>query len=62
MVTPPEDFITSQSVTIDDVDGKWVVTVVETDGSSEREFAVEAFARSFAEGQRYRLGLAQAAE
>lgn len=60
MVTPPDDLFTSQSVSIEQVDGKWVVTIIEEHGAYEREFVVEAFARSFAEGQRYRLGLMSA--
>ena len=60
MLVAPEDSLTSQSVSVHKVDGKWVVTIIEDDCASEREFAVEAFARSFAEGQRYRLGLAPA--
>lgn len=60
MVTPPDDPLLPRSVSVLHIDGKWVVTIMEHNGNSEREFAVEAFARSFAEGQRYRLGLASA--
>jgi len=60
MVTLLEDPLTQQSVSVDSIGGKWVVTIIEPDGNSKREFAVEAFARSFADGQRYRLGLAPA--
>ena len=60
MLTPHEGCMPLRSVTVDNVDGKWVVTIIESDGRSEREFAIETFARSFAEGQRHRLGLTQA--
>lgn len=45
------------SVSVDNVDGQWIVTIIESEGRSRREFAVESFARSFADGQRRRLGL-----
>ena len=59
MVTPSEDSLLSRSVSVDPIEGKWVVTIIESGDSHEREFEIEAFAHSFAEGQRYRLGLAQ---
>lgn len=58
MVTPSEDNLLSRSVSVDTVDGKWVVTIIESGDSYEREFEIEAFANSFAEGQRHRLGIA----
>jgi len=57
MVTPSEDNMPSRSVSVDTVDGKWVVTVIEGGDSYERDFEIEAFAQSFAEGQRHRLEL-----
>jgi hypothetical protein len=53
----PEDQTPPRSVSIDIADGKWVVTIVENFDRLELEFEVESFARSFADGQRYRLGL-----
>ena len=38
--------------------GEWFVRVVEEDQELTRSFELEAFALSFAEGQRRRLGLA----
>jgi len=58
MATPSEDYLLSHSVSVDPIDGKWVVTIIESGDSYEREFEIEAFAQSFAEGQRHRLGLA----
>ena len=62
MVTPFQDNMRSRSVSVDAVDGKWVVTIVESGDSHEREFEIEAFALSFAEGQRHRLGLTPSEE
>lgn len=57
MVTPSENNMLSRSVSVDPIDGKWIVTIIESGDSHKREFEVEAFAHSFAEGQRHRLGL-----
>jgi hypothetical protein len=62
MDTPDKDSKISHSVSVDSVDGKWVVTIVDSGESHVREFEIEAFALSFAEGQRHRLGLAQPGE
>ena len=59
MFTPSQDNLLSHSVSVDSIDGKWVVTIIESGDSHKREFEIEAFAQSFAEGQRYRLGLAR---
>lgn len=58
MTAPSEDHILSRSVSVDAIDGKWIVTIVESGDSSEREFEIESFAHSYADGQRFRLGLA----
>lgn len=60
MLNSSDDNMISRSVSVDAIDGKWVVTIVESGDSSEREFEIEAFARSYADGQRYRLGLGHA--
>lgn len=57
MASPSKDSVLSRSVSVDVIDGKWVVTIIEGGDSHERAFEVEAFAQSFAEGQRHRLGL-----
>ena len=58
MVAPSEDLPQSRSVAIDTVNGKWIVTIIENLDTSTHDFEIESFARSFADGQRYRLGLA----
>ncbi|MGV3551126.1 hypothetical protein [Rhizobium sp.] len=57
MATPSQDHIDSRSVTVDVIDGKWVVTILENFDTSVHDFEIESFARSFADGQRFRLGL-----
>lgn len=58
MMTPSEENLSSRSVSVDAIDGKWIVTIIESGDSHEREFEIESFAQSFAEGQRHRLGIA----
>ena len=58
----PENNMSCQSVSVASMGRRWVVTVIDVEGRSKREFAVENFARSFADGQRLRLGLIQARE
>ncbi len=57
MVSSSQDRCPHRFVTVDKVDGKWVVTIVEDEARAERSFDFEAFARSYADGQRHRLGL-----
>ncbi|KQV43578.1 MULTISPECIES: hypothetical protein [unclassified Rhizobium] len=46
------------SISIIASDGKWLVRVVESDGvAGEREFGIEEHARSYAAGQKVRLGI-----
>lgn len=45
------------AVTVDEIDGKWRVTIVHKGIVESREFAVESFARNFAAGQSKRLKL-----
>jgi hypothetical protein len=40
----------------------WAVTIVERASVNTRTFLIEAYARSFADGQRVRLGIKMAAE
>ena len=58
MYNPPEDRSVSTSVSVESVDGKWVVTIVDNIDRLERAFEIESFAHSFADGQRCRLGIA----
>lgn len=57
MVAPPEDLPQSRSVSVDAIEGKWVVTILENFDTSTHDFEIESFAHSFADGQRYRLGI-----
>ncbi len=45
------------AVTVDEIDGKWRVTVVDKGILQSAEFAIESFARNYAAGQRKRLRL-----
>lgn len=58
MYNPPEDRSPARSVSVDSIDGKWVVTILDNFDTSVHDFEIESFARSFADGQRFRLGLA----
>jgi hypothetical protein len=53
------DCIPKPLVMIEQADGEWVVKVFEDGAVRKESFVLEAFARSFAEGQRIRLGLAK---
>jgi len=44
-------------VSIEHIDGRWAVQIVENGEITQRLFEEEQFARSFAAGQRLRLGL-----
>jgi hypothetical protein len=48
----------TNGITIEQIDGKWAVQVVEDGVAIQQLFETEEFAMNFAEGQRLRLGLA----
>lgn len=48
---------TVTAVAVEPVEGTWVVRITEGGVTQQREFEVADHARSFAEGQRIRLGL-----
>jgi hypothetical protein len=54
MSNPPND------VRIEKLDGEWTVFVFEDSETTQKTFETEQFAKSFADGQRMRLGLSPA--
>lgn len=48
----------SNGITIEQIDGKWAVQMIEDGEAQQHIFETEEFALNFADGQRLRLGLA----